>query len=171
MVHKKEKKVNYLMGFVSAGFILFLVGVVAGIMYTTFSLGSIENSVTMIIPKHAEDAKRMLSSVLVNSQCNYRGHKKRDFIICNKDGFKRSKVSYWEYSSGLWEARKLSNPFRKKVSSYDNGLTQKKDEYITFRIHPIDEKAMFLTKYLLDPTLIGQPLGGVDVTSVIRNKH
>lgn len=158
------------MGFISAGFILFLICVVAGIMYTNFSLGSIENSVTIIIPKHAEDAKRMLSSVLVNSQCNYRGHRERDFIICNKDGFRKSKVSYWEYSSGLWEARKLSNPFRKKVSHYDNGLTKKTDNYITFRVHPVDKKAVYLTKYLLDPTMIGQPLGGVDVTSIIKGK-
>lgn len=160
------------MGFITAGFILFLGGVVAGIMYTSFSLGSIRNSVTMIIPKHAEDAKRMLSGVLVNSQCNYRGHKKRDFIICNKDGFRRSEVSYWEYSSGLWEAKKLNNPYMKKTRKmHDNGITQNANEFITFRIHPVDEKAVYLTKFLLDTKIIGQPLGGVDVTSVMRGKR
>ncbi len=169
---RNKKRINYLVGFVSIGSILFLVGIVSGIMYTNFSLDAVPTQVTVIIPKHAQDARNMLNSMLVNSQCNYKGHKKRDFIICNKDGFKKSQISYWEYSSGLWEARKLANPIKKRKGEVrDNGVQKKVNDYITFKIHPIDEKAIYLTRFILDDRIIGHPLGGVDVGGVLAKNR
>ncbi len=166
----KSSQGNYVIWFVSFGSILFLVGIVSGIIYTNFSIDSVPTQVTVIIPKHAEDAKNMLNGLLLDSQCNYKGHNRRDFIICSKDGIKRSKISYWEYSSGLWEARKLAKPIPKRKNEVrDNGIQQKVRNYITFKIHPIDQKAVYLTRYILDKRIIGHPLGGVDVGSVVAN--
>ncbi|THB69541.1 MAG: hypothetical protein D6B28_11230 [Gammaproteobacteria bacterium] len=137
-------------------------------MYSEFSIDSVPTRVTVIIPKHAEEAKNMLNSMLINSQCNYKGHARRDFIVCNKEGFKRTEISYWQYSSGLWEARKLKKPIKKRKGEVrDNGVQTKKNDYITFKIHPIDEKAVYLTRYILDERIIGHPLGGVDVRAVV----
>ncbi len=168
----RRTRINYLVGIVSLGSILFLVGIVSGIIYTNFTFDAVQTQVTVIIPKHAEDAKNMLSSILVNSQCNYKGHDSRDFIICNKEGFKRTKMSYWENSSGLWEARKLAKPIKKRKSEvHNNGIQQRSNDYITFKIHPIDQKAIYLTRYILDERVIGVPLGGVNVATVLSKQH
>ena len=164
----RKRRINYLVGVVSIGSILVLFGIVSGIMYTNFSLNTVPTQVTVIIPKHAKEARNMLNSMLLNSQCNYKGHKARDFIICNKEGFKKAQVSYWEYSSGLWEARKLKTPIKKRTSEIrDYGVKRKPNDYITFKIHPIDQKAIYLTRYILDQRIIGQPLGGVEIAGVL----
>lgn len=151
------------------GIFLFLIGIIVGLWFSSSNFQMMASSIGA--PKFANEAKSLLDSVLVDTRCSYKSYAKRHFILCSREGMSMSKDGYWKSSSGLWEAQKRNKPvkfIRNTKSSTRKVMNEKTQEYISYRIHPVDEKAIYLTRYLLDPQLIGPPSHVTDIAS-IRN--
>lgn len=149
----------------SIGFTVFFIGIVVGLWVSSSGISIIASSISSN-PKFASEAKALLDSVLVDTRCSYKYYSDRHFILCSREGMSLAKHGYWKSSSGLWEAKKRDKPVKFERNKKANEKNMVKDDYISYRIHPVDEKAVYLTRYLLDPQLVGPPSHVADIQSI-----
>ncbi len=172
MANKKRKKNNgvLLVRLFSIGVILFFIGILVGLWFSSSSFKVMAASISA--PKFASEAMAILDSALVDTQCAYKSYAKRHFIQCSREGMSLANHGYWKSSSGLWEAEKRKEPVR-FVRGNKSGVSERRnnEDFISFRIHPVDEKAIYLTRYLLDPQLVGPPSHVADINSIRLGKR
>jgi hypothetical protein len=120
-------------------------------------------------PAFVNDAGGYLQAVLLERSCVGKHIKGRFYLHCTRRDRSDHIDGEWSSGSGLWEVRGRASPVRREIFYEDNldNLLAQGPELLRFQLHPVDQRAQSLARYILDPNLMGEPSRSVEASAIL----